>query len=116
MKLALSFLITIIFSFSTFANSSDLSDLIWSNKNSEAVKIMSENPDLIKTKNKNGYTPLHLASMIGNKEIVLFLLEKGADVNATDREGYSPLVRAKANNHNEIAAILVNSGGKELEP
>ncbi|OSN07496.1 hypothetical protein AU511_04325 [Lonsdalea iberica] len=63
-----------------------------------------------------GYTTLHLASIIGNKEIVVFLLKKGADVNATDREGYSPLVIAEANNHRDIVALLVKHGGKALEP
>jgi len=31
---------------------------------------------------KGGYTPLHFAAKAGQKDAVLFLLEKGANVNA----------------------------------
>ncbi|WP_409307605.1 ankyrin repeat domain-containing protein [Pectobacterium sp. B1J-3] len=117
MKLVLSFVAAILFSSSVFANSSELSDLIWSKKeNNEAIQLMNKDPALINAKNSLGYTPLHLASMVGNKEIVVFLLEKGANVNATDGDGYSPLVRANANRHKDIADILIKNGGKELEP
>ncbi|OSN11387.1 hypothetical protein AU512_03720 [Lonsdalea iberica] len=116
MRLILSFIFTMCFSFSILAVSSDLGDLIWSNKNSEGIQMMNKNPERVKVKDSVGYTPLHLASMIGNKEIVVFLLKKGADVNATDHEEYSPLVRAEANNHRDIVALLVKHGGKAPEP
>lgn len=40
---------------------------------------------------KHGYTPLHLAAVIGNQIIVDFLFENGANASATDSSGRSPL-------------------------
>lgn len=116
MKLIISFVATLLLSASTFAATSHVGDLIWEGKNSEAIQMMSKTPELVNEKNSIGYTPLHLASRVGNKEIVLFLINQGANVNATDGEGYSPLVSVKANRHQEIVDILVKHGAKAVKP
>ncbi|ASY77058.1 ankyrin repeat domain-containing protein [Pectobacterium polaris] len=121
MKSVLSFVIAILFSFSAYASDLDkdqgLSDLIWSKtSNKEAIQLINKNPELINSRTGAGFTPLHLAGMIGNKEIATFLLKKGADVNAVDSDGYSPLTRTVANGHQDIADILIKNGGKELRP
>lgn len=116
MKLIVSFVMAILFSVSTFAATSNLGDLIWEGKNSEAIQMMNRNLELVNVQNSIGYTPLHLASMVGNKEIVLFLIDKGVNVNAMDGEGYSPLVRAKANRYQDIVDILVKHGVKVVKP
>jgi ankyrin repeat protein len=38
----------------------------------------------INSPDENGFTPLHVATKKGHKEISLALIEKGADVNATN--------------------------------
>lgn len=116
MKVIVYFVLAILFSLSTFATASNLGDLIWEGKNSEAIQMMNKSPELVNTQNSIGYTPLHLASMVGNKEIVLFLVDKGVNFNATDGEGYSPLVRAKVNRHQEIVDILVKHVAKAVKP
>ncbi|MBE5221623.1 MULTISPECIES: ankyrin repeat domain-containing protein [Pectobacterium] len=119
MKSVLSFVVAILFSFSAYALAEDqgLSELIWSKtSNKEAIQLINKNPELINSRTGAGFTPLHLAGMVGNKEMATFLLEKGADVNAIDSDGYSPLVRAKANGNQDIADILIKNGGKELRP
>ncbi|KAL8268528.1 hypothetical protein R6Q59_002326 [Mikania micrantha] len=56
-------------------------------------------------------TALHLAACEGCTEIVLLLLEKGADVNSTDRWGRTPLSDARSVGHLEICKILEAHGG-----
>ncbi|WP_323659255.1 ankyrin repeat domain-containing protein [Pectobacterium versatile] len=119
MKSVLSFVVAIFFSFSAYTLAADqgLSDLIWSKtSNKEAIQLINKNPELINSRTGAGFTPLHLAGMIGNKEIASFLLKKGADVSAIDSDGYSPLVRTIANGNQDIADILIKNGGKEIRP
>lgn len=115
MRLIAAFLVILGLSGPALAADSVLNDLIWSGKNDQAIQAMQNDPALITAK-ADGYTPLHLASMVGNTEIAKFLLDNGADVNARDAEGYSPLVRAKANGNDEIAKMLTDHGAKELRP
>jgi len=57
-------------------------------------------------------TPLMLASILGRKEIVEFLLDKEADVNLTDIEGNTALnIAASAEfSSPEIVELLINAG------
>ena len=50
------------------------------------VDVMSRNAD--------GFTPLHSASMHGANEIIQALLDAGADVMAEEGDGWTPLHRA----------------------
>lgn len=64
-------------------------------------KILSQNPDLVNTKDAGGATPLHTAAnpmsrgfigAFGNyRETVSLLLNSGAEVNARDNDGDTPL-------------------------
>lgn len=99
----------------SIANESSLEDLIWNKENSKVIQIIKKNPLLVNEKIR-GYSPLHLAAMVGNVELAVFLLNNAADVNAKDAEGYSPLVRAKANQQQEMVNLLISHGGKEIEP
>lgn len=57
-----------------------------------------------------GSTPLHLAVMRNNQNLVRQLLDKGADINAKDKNGWAPLQLAILNGHNEIATLLLEKG------
>lgn len=46
-------------------------------------------PELIESADEDGFTPLHLAVIQGNLQLVNLLLANGADVNALDNEGHS---------------------------
>jgi len=103
----------IITSNTAFADQTNLSDLIWSGKNSGVISVLKQHPELV-NQSRDGFTPLHLASMVDNLEIVQFLIDSGADVNALDMDGFSALVRANANGHERISKLLSAHGGKEI--
>ena len=65
------------------------------------------NPDSM----QQGETPLHIAVKTGNKEMVKFLLDYGADVNAGDKYEATPLHFACRNGDGYIARMLVEFGG-----
>ena len=50
---------------------------------------------------------LHLASRQGHIEIVIFLLEKGANLESTDNLGRTPLHWASVKGHLEIVQLMV---------
>ena len=58
-------------------------------------------------------TVLHLASEVGNKDMVEVLVSKGAEVNAKDDVGETPLACAARCGHIEIAQMLQKAGAKE---
>jgi len=41
----------------------------------------------VNARDHNGYTPLHFAAARGDNELILYLVEKGADVMAVSRRG-----------------------------
>jgi ankyrin repeat protein len=52
-----------------------------------------------------GYTPLHIACMGGNREMVGLLLESGADLFALN-EGYPPFTAARLAGKDDICDLL----------
>ncbi|EAY01509.1 ankyrin repeat protein, putative [Trichomonas vaginalis G3] len=46
----------------------------------------------INAKDKDGWTPLHLAAIKNSKETAEILISNGADINAKDKDGLTPLV------------------------
>lgn len=74
----------------------------------EAKALIVNNPKLINTHDSEGQmTPLHLAARFGTPELVLFFIEKGADVNALEYNNFTPLHDASTG---EIAKVLIKHG------
>jgi len=72
-------------------------------------------PAQVNAYSHDGWTPLHLASYFGHKEIALILLARGADVNARSRSTRfgrenTPLHAAAANRQVAVAEILLAHG------
>jgi len=55
-------------------------------------------------------TLLHEAVDSGHKELVQYLLDKGADINAKERQGWTPLHMASAAGEREIVELLLTKG------
>jgi len=51
--------------------------------------VLSAANDLVDARDEDGYTPIHLAVIAGNKPLIKFLLSKNADVNSLDNERHS---------------------------
>ena len=97
------------------SNPEELAAIHWaaSSGNIEMVKYflsdeVNENPNLARN---NNFTPLHSASMNGFTEIVMLLIEKGANVNIqTDPQKYAPIHSASFSGHLETIKVLVKNG------
>ncbi|MGH9675514.1 MAG: ankyrin repeat domain-containing protein, partial [Candidatus Acidiferrum sp.] len=63
----------------------------------------------VNAKDNDGLTPLHLAAVFGNKDVVELLLASKADVNAKANNGDTPLHFAAASGHKEVAELLLAS-------
>ena len=58
--------------------------------------------------NKQGSTPLHVASEAGQKECASLLVEARANVNQGDRDGATPLFLASQSGHAECVELLLS--------
>lgn len=61
---------------------------------------------------KEGKTPLQVASFLGYTEVVEALLDAGADVNSKDDNGRTPLMYAAAGGRTEIVELLLAAKAK----
>lgn len=84
--------------------------------NREKIKeLLAKNPELVKTKDENGRTPLHWASRGVHFEVLKYLVENKADVNAKDINKITPLVSAVSRNHFEAVKFLLDHNAKVQE-
>lgn len=75
--------------------------------------LLATDPDLIHARDIDGSTPLHCAVWKGEKEMVAFLLQAGADVNShntNDHWGTTPLHAAAHANQASIVQMLLDHG------
>lgn len=78
-------------------------------------QLVDRDPGSVRSLSHDGFTPLQLAAFFGNKEVVEFLISRGADVNAISRNttfarGVPILQSAVASGNAEIVRILLEHG------
>ena len=83
-------------------NANSVIDLLLKQKN---IKVDQHNP-------KN-WSPLHYAATSGNKEMVKYLISKGADVNARTLRGITPLYMAAREADADTVKLLLHAGARK---
>jgi ankyrin repeat protein len=73
---------------------------------------LNENPDLLESRNGDGWTPLHLAAFFGTPELIDALLDRGASVDARSGNAMAntPLHAAVAGGKTANVAALAKRG------
>ena len=72
----------------------------------DGVKPLIEKGE-IDIANKDGFTPLLIATYYGHTPLVKYLAENGADVNRQDNDGWTALMYAIYYNYKDISKILL---------
>lgn len=79
------------------------------NDRERLVELLDRFPDLVAQRGTNGND---LLGMAGNLEIVLLLLERGADPNRGNDYGWTKLHQAGYGNDCELARLMLDAGGR----
>jgi ankyrin repeat protein len=74
----------------------EIQEAVHNNDISKAKKLIKKKPDLVFSKDENGFTPLHLAAANGHKAMAELLLNNNSEVNSKDNAGSTPLHQAAA--------------------
>lgn len=77
------------------------------------IENLNDEHQIINVKNNKGWSPLHLAVMNNDLDVVKLLVEKGADISIMDNTSKTPLEIAFDNNFTDIFEYL--KGGKYFE-
>ncbi|KAK8385451.1 hypothetical protein O3P69_016342 [Scylla paramamosain] len=63
-----------------------------------------------KTKSNQGWTPLHLASYFGHRDVAEVLLQNGASLDELNDAGDTPLHKAALTNREDVVLLLLEHG------
>lgn len=75
----------------------------------EKVRKQIKNYD-VNSKDSSGRTPLHLAVVNGNLNIIRTLVEAGANINLQDGDGKTPLFKSVECNHDDLVQFFLFAG------
>ena len=78
-------------------------------------QIIKENPGLVKETDSSGNTLLHIAAKYGQKEIICFLIDNGADLEKRNRKLWTPLHYAAGERDVSVVELLLEKGAT-VEP
>ena len=83
-----------------------------SKNNIDDVKSLLDNGayELINNRNIDGNTALIIASIKGNKNIVILLLDNGAEIDIKNNNGNTALMLASNYGHKDIVELLLDNG------
>ncbi|XP_076459594.1 uncharacterized protein LOC143292853 [Babylonia areolata] len=84
----------------------------WRGDSKMILEMIESASDVLSSSDKNGFTPLHVATLAGQAHIVELLLNRDCPVDAVDKQGWTPLHVACHSGHTHIARLLVKHGAK----
>ncbi|CAM8953976.1 unnamed protein product [Rhodiola kirilowii] len=96
------------------ARVSRTSAILWHAHQNDAAsvrKLLEEDPSLVRARDYDSRTPLHVASLHGWIDVVKTLIEFDADVNAQDRWKNTPLADAEGAKKRAVIELLKMHGG-----
>ena len=73
----------------------------------EIASLLIDSGANIHAENKINDTPIHLATLLNNFEIVKKLTNKGADLNRLNKQSHNPIIFATGNGFTEIVKFLL---------
>lgn len=77
-----------------------------------AQLLIKAEPELVNQADEEGYTPLHLAVIAGNRTMLRYLLDHGAEVNLLDNERHSVVHWATVCGELESLDVVLDSGAE----
>ncbi|KAL0327152.1 UNVERIFIED_CONTAM: Integrin-linked protein kinase [Sesamum angustifolium] len=96
------------------ARVSRTSQILWhahQNDTAAVRKLLEEDPTLVRARDYDNRTPLHVAAIHGWIDVAKCLLEYDADVNAQDRWKNTPLADAEGAKRSGMIELLKSHGG-----
>lgn len=99
---------SLIFYSNAKADDPSVYEIISSGNTAEFAELMAYGLD-VDERDTNGYTPLILASSLGQDEFVHFLLDNGANPNKSNKDGMTALHFAALNGHTNVINALVDA-------
>ncbi|KAG8012435.1 Ankyrin repeat domain-containing protein 27, partial [Nibea albiflora] len=91
-------------------NEVEVERLLSEGENNEDVKIRLNDPSIVTpfSRDDRGYTPLHVAAVCGQSQLIDLLVCKGASVNATDYHALTPLHLACQRGYQGVTLLLLH--------
>ena len=90
----------------------DVTEILGAARNGDLAKVhllLNHNPNLVFSKNSEGFTALHYAASYGYMEIADLLLAKNADLNAKTGKGDTALHYAASHGYKDIVELLLSN-------
>ncbi len=82
---------------------------VWNNKSIEIKELLKLGVD-VNTRNHFGQTPLMIAAMLGNEDLVSLMLDNAAAINLIDNKGLTAIMLAARNGQVNVIEYLIAQG------
>ena len=101
---------TALFICCSFSLATQIHDAVSDGDLEAVMSLLDEDPALINGRNTDGMTPLNLAAINGNYEIVKELLRRNADIHIGDVDNSQPIHLAAVSGNVQVAELILASG------